>query len=174
MSERPTAEALRHVPLLSGLTEAERAEIAGLAELRSLEAQLPLFREGDPGDALVLVLSGSAQVVKRDPSGKHQVLSVVSAPAVLGEMAVLDAGGKRSASAIAVGAVTMAAIPGPALRSRLTSGNVAALKIAHGLARLLARRLGEVNTRLVQVLQSGKVDAGVAEAQRALGQDTAS
>lgn len=174
MSERPTAEALRHVPLLSGLTEAERAEIAGLAELRSLEAQLPLFREGDPGDALVLVLSGSAQVVKRDPSGKHQVLSVVSAPAVLGEMAVLDAGGKRSASAIAVGAVTMAAIQGPALRSRLTSGNVAALKIAHGLARLLARRLGEVNTRLVQVLQSGKVDAGVAEAQRALGQDTAS
>ena len=174
MSERPTAEALRLVPLLSGLTEAERAEIAGLAELRSLEAQLPLFREGDPGDALVLVLSGSAQVVKRDPSGKHQVLSVVSAPAVLGEMAVLDAGGKRSASAIAVGAVTMAAIPGPALRSRLTSGNVAALKIAHGLARLLARRLGEVNTRLVQVLQSGKVDAGVAEAQRALGQDTAS
>ncbi|HTS82272.1 MAG TPA: cyclic nucleotide-binding domain-containing protein [Myxococcaceae bacterium] len=174
MSERPTAEALRLVPLLSGLTEAERAEIAGLAELRSLEAQLPLFREGDPGDALVLVLSGSAQVVKRDPSGKHQVLSVVSAPAVLGEMAVLDAGGKRSASAIAVGAVTMAAIQGPALRSRLTSGNVAALKIAHGLARLLARRLGEVNTRLVQVLQSGKVDAGVAEAQRALGQDTAS
>ncbi len=31
MSERPTAEALRAVPLLSGLTEAERAEIAGLA-----------------------------------------------------------------------------------------------------------------------------------------------
>ena len=32
MSERPTAEALRAVPLLSGLTEAERAEVAGLAE----------------------------------------------------------------------------------------------------------------------------------------------
>jgi CRP-like cAMP-binding protein len=174
MSERPTAEALRQIPLLSGLTEAERAEIAGLAELKSLEAQLPLFREGDPGDALVLLLSGSAQVVKRDPAGKHQILSVVSAPAVLGEMAVLDAGGKRSASAIAVGAVTMAAVPGPALRSRLSGGNVAALKIAHGLARILARRLGEVNTRLVQVLQSGKADAGVVEAQRALGQDTAS
>jgi CRP-like cAMP-binding protein len=174
MSERPTAEALRQVPLLSGLTEAERAEIAGLAELKSLEAQLPLFREGDPGDALVFLLSGSAQVVKRDPAGKHQVLSVVSAPAVLGEMAVLDAGGKRSASAIAVGVVTMAAVPGPALRSRLSTGNVAALKIAHGLARILARRLGEVNTRLVQVLQSGKADAGVVEAQRALGQDTAS
>ncbi|HET9157746.1 MAG TPA: cyclic nucleotide-binding domain-containing protein, partial [Myxococcaceae bacterium] len=74
MSERPTAEALRTVPLLSGLTEAERAEVAGLAELRSLEAQLPLFREGDAGDALVLVLSGSVQVVKKDPAGKHQVL----------------------------------------------------------------------------------------------------
>jgi len=172
MSERPTAEALRAVPLLSGLTEAERAEIAGLAELRSLEAQLPLFREGDAGDALVLVLSGSVQVVKKDPAGKHQVLSVVSAPAVLGEMAVLEAGGKRSASAIAVGPVTIAVIPGPALRQRLGGGNVATLKIAHGLAKLLARRLGEANTRLVQVLQSGKPDESVAEAQRALEQDT--
>jgi len=174
MSERPTAEALRQVPLLSGLTEEERSEIASLAELRSLEAQLPLFREGDAGDALVFVLSGSAQVVKKDPAGKHQVLSVVSAPAVLGEMAVLDAGGKRSASAIAVGAVTLAVVPGPALRSRLAGGNVAALKIAHGLARILARRLGEANTRLVQVLQQGQPDPSVAEAQRALGQDTAS
>ena len=115
MIERPTAEALRHVPLLSGLTPAELAEVAGLAELKTLETQLPLFREGDAGDALVFVLSGSAQVVKKDPAGKHQVLSVVSAPAVLGEMAVLEAGGKRSASAIAVGAVTLAVIPGPAL-----------------------------------------------------------
>ena len=56
----------------------------------------------------------------------------------------------------------------------MSSGNVAALKIAHGLARILARRLGEVNARLVQVLQSGKADAGVAEAQQALGHDTAS
>jgi CRP-like cAMP-binding protein len=173
MSERPTGEALRAVPLLSGLTEAERGEIAGLAALRSLEAQLPLFREGDAGDALVLVLSGSVQVVKRDPAGKHQVLSVVSAPAVLGEMAVLEVGGKRSASAIAVGPVTFAVIPGPALRQRLANGNVATLKIAHGLARLLARRLGEANTRLVQVLQSGKPDESVAEAQRALEPDIA-
>lgn len=174
MSERPAAEALRHVPLLSGLGEAELAEVAGLAELRTLEAQLPLFREGDAGDALVFLLSGSAQVVKKDPGGKHQVLSVVSAPAVLGEMAVLEAGGKRSASAIAVGQATLAVLPGPALRARLSAGNVAALKIAHGLARLLARRLAEVDTRLVQVLQSGKADAGVAEAQQALGHDTAS
>ncbi len=173
MSERPTAEAIRQIPLLSGLTEAERAEVAGLAEVKTLEAQLPLFREGDAGDALVFLLAGSAQVVKRDPGGRHQILSVVSAPAVLGEMAVLEAGGKRSASAIAVGPVTFATVPGPVLRSRLSSGNVAALKIAHGLAKLLARRLGEVNTRLVQVLQSGKADAGVAEAQQALGHDTA-
>ena len=174
MSERPTAEALRAVPLLSGLTEAERTEVATLAELRSLEAQLPLFREGDAGDALVLVLTGSVQVVKKDPLGKHQVLSVVSAPAVLGEMAVLEAGGKRSASAIAVGPVTFAVFAGPPLRQRLASGNVATLKIAHGLARLLARRLGEANTRLVQVLQSGKPDESVAEAQRALEQDASS
>ena len=157
---------------ITGGSEAERGEIAGLAKLRSLEAQLPLFREGDAGDALVIVLSGSVQVVKKDPVGKHQVLSVVSAPAVLGEMAVLETGGKRSASPIAVGPVSFALLPGPGLRQRLASGNVATLTIAHGLARLLARRLGEANTRPVQVLQSGKPDESVAEAQRALEHDT--
>jgi hypothetical protein len=60
----------------------------------------------------------------------------------------------------------------PGQSQRLASGNVATLKIAHGLARLLARRLGEANTRLVQVLQSGKPDESVAEAQRALEHDT--
>ena len=73
-----------------------------------------------------------------------------------------------------MGAVTFAVVPGPALRQRLSRGNVAALRIAHGLAKLMARRLAEVNIRLVQVLQSGTPDPSVAEAQRALGQDTAS
>src|SRR5262249_41584515 len=89
MSERPTPEALRPVPLLASLSQGELRAFAGRAELKRVEAQCPLFREGEPADPLLLVLSGSAEVVKKDPAGKHQVLAVLSAPAVLGEMTVL-------------------------------------------------------------------------------------
>lgn len=61
------------------------------------------------------MLSGSAEVVKKDPGGKHQVLAVLSAPAVLGEMTVLEAGARRSAPALALSPLEAASVPGAEL-----------------------------------------------------------
>jgi CRP/FNR family transcriptional regulator, cyclic AMP receptor protein len=168
MPDRPTPEALRRVPLLSALTDAELAALAAAAVLQEVEAQQPLFREGDPGDGLLLLLSGSTEVVKRDPTGKHQILAVLSAPAVLGEMAVLEPGGKRTASALAVTPVELAFLSGAELRARVAGGEPAALKLAAGIARVLARRLNDVNARLVQLLTAAPHIEQLAEFQRAL------
>src|SRR5262249_21315709 len=119
MSEQPTADALRAVPLLSGLTEAERAEVAGLAEVKSLEAQLPLCGGGGGGEALTSVRWGSAGVVRRAPSGKHGVLGVVSAPAIGGERAVRGGGGRRGAWATGGAPFPFPIVRGPPLRQRL-------------------------------------------------------
>ena len=53
-----------------------------------------------------------------DPTGKHQVPRGLGAPAVLGEMAVLEPGGKRTASALAVTPVELAFLSGAELRPR--------------------------------------------------------
>ena len=156
MPDRPTPEALRRVALLSSLTDAELAALAATAVRQEVAAQQPLFREGDPGDGLLLLLSGSAEVVKRDPTGKHQVL------------AVLEPGGKRTASALAVNPVELAVLPGSELRSKVSAGESGALKLAAGIARLLARRLNDVNARLVQLLTAAPHIEQLAEFQRVL------
>ena len=164
---------LRKHPIFNDLDSEALDQLCRYAKHTVLKRGTTLFAKDDPGNSLYVVISGSVKISVSSPDGRNAILNLVGRGEVFGEMAVLEAGGKRSASAISVGPVSFAVLPGPGLRQRLASGNVATLKIAHGLARLLARRLGEANTRLVQVLQSGKPDESVAEAQRALGQDTA-
>ena len=168
MPDRPTPEALRRVALLSSLSDAELSALAASAVTQEVAAQQPLFREGDPGDGLLLLLSGSAEVVKRDPTGKHQILAVLTAPAVLGEMAALEPGGKRTASALAVTPVELAMVSGAELRSKVAAGETGALKLAAGIARILARRLNDVNARLVQLLTAAPHIEQLVEFQRVL------
>ena len=61
-----------------------------------------LFREGEPGDCAYVLLSGSIEILKRGGHGDVQ-LAVLEPGDVFGEMALLDPGGLRSASARAVG-----------------------------------------------------------------------
>ncbi len=74
--------------------------------LRSLEHELErvrlmagqtLFRRGDPGDALYVVLSGSLQVLLDRPDGEEQVLALLVTGDCLGEMAIMT-GQPRSAT----------------------------------------------------------------------------
>lgn len=68
-----------------------------------------LFEEGDPGDAVCLVLSGDIEVLIR-VGGREQILGHFVEGEFVGEMAVLDGGG-RSACARAHGPVTVGKIP---------------------------------------------------------------
>lgn len=56
-----------------------------------------LFRKGDPGDALYLVVSGSLEVLAEDSDGTERVIAHVRRGEPIGEMALL-AGDRRGAS----------------------------------------------------------------------------
>ena len=60
-----------------------------------------LFHEGDPGDHLLVLLSGRAKVVLQSDRGQEVILSVVESPDVLGHVALLD-GAPRSATVMAL------------------------------------------------------------------------
>src|SRR3712207_720006 len=82
-------EFLRQLPLFAGLPEADLDWLYRMAEPVSFEAGQYVMEEGDPGDALYVVLDGEVQVTKR--SGTHDVvLAVRGAGEVLGEMALLE------------------------------------------------------------------------------------
>jgi CRP-like cAMP-binding protein len=88
--------------LLFGALDPEaRAELAGRAHTRSLEAGEPIFHVGDPGHSMMLILTGSVRVSVPGPKGKAVILADLSAGDLLGEVALLD-GKERSADASAL------------------------------------------------------------------------
>ena len=79
--------------------EALRALAAG-ASTRAMQTGEVLFRRGDQGSSMMVVLIGHIRIVLPSPDGREQVLRVLQAGDVLGEMALLD-GGTRTADAVA-------------------------------------------------------------------------
>ena len=84
------AAALKAMDLCRALSAAELDAIAAIVETRNVAAGTDLFREGDPGDGLFLVIAGEINVTKRAPSGEHS-LARLGPGGVLGEMSLVTA-----------------------------------------------------------------------------------
>ncbi len=82
--------ALGKLPLLEFLPPAVRAQVARRFVRATYTFGAVIVREGDPADALYLLLSGRARVVKRGDSGEELPLNVLRAGDAFGEMALLE------------------------------------------------------------------------------------
>jgi CRP-like cAMP-binding protein len=95
---------LKGIDLFAALAGEELADIAKIAELVEKDAGETILVEGEHGDALFFILEGRVAVKKGE-----RLLAELGERDVLGEMALLDPG-PRSASAVALGDVTMLSI----------------------------------------------------------------
>ena len=84
------------------------------AEVR-VEQGTVLWREGDPGDSVDLLLEGTLEVVQKLPDGEEIVLRIVEAGGVVGELAGAD-GRERSATVRALTSCRLLKIPAPDFR----------------------------------------------------------
>lgn len=102
--KRELADILADVKLFSHCTSRQRRAIARHAQIANLPEGVDLIKEGEPGDALFVILEGEAVVyqggteVSRSTTGGY-----------FGEMAILD-GAPRSATVVAVTDVKVAVI----------------------------------------------------------------
>ncbi len=90
------AARLEAIELFADLTPAERQMLARLVDEVFVEPGEELMHEGDYGYELVCVEDGAAEV-RQDGA----VINTVGAGDTVGELALLDAGGTRTASVIA-------------------------------------------------------------------------
>jgi CRP-like cAMP-binding protein len=102
--KRELAELLTEVGLFSRCTKRERQTIARHAQAAELPAGTDLVREGEPGDALFLILEGEA-VIQRD----GDEVGRVGPGSHFGELAILD-GAPRSATVVAATDVKVAVL----------------------------------------------------------------
>jgi len=101
---RELAEVLTGVGLFSRCTRRERQTIARHAQPAELPAGVPLVKEGEPGDALFVILEGEASV----QHGGEEIARV-GPGSYFGELAILD-GEPRSATVVAATDVRVAVL----------------------------------------------------------------
>ena len=93
---------LRRVPLFAELSEEDLSSIADAAEPVEVVAGEVLAGEGEPGDALFVIVSGELQVVKRSRTTDVPI-ALLGPGEIVGEMAIFEAQ-PRMASVRAVSA----------------------------------------------------------------------
>ncbi len=140
---------LQGIPVCKDLSAAETKQLVAIADESAAKKAEVLFKEGDGGDALLVVLEGQVEVTKRGA-----VLAKLDAGSVLGEMSLLD-GDTRSATATALTDVKFLKISNARFQKLLAADNVAALKIVANLAQVMSRRLALINEKLVDSLGTG-------------------
>jgi CRP-like cAMP-binding protein len=135
---------LNAIPLFASLTSGELDSLFDVSDVRALAAAEVLFTEGDPADALWVVLRGDVEVSKATV-----VLAEVGPGAALGELSLFLSRSKRSATARALCPASALRIPANALRKLTAASDLAALKLVNNLAHQMAERLSALNERLL-------------------------
>jgi CRP/FNR family transcriptional regulator, cyclic AMP receptor protein len=131
---------LRRTPLFSGLDdEAADSLRSQLSETRLRRGET-LFREGDSGDRLYVVLEGKIKLGRSSPDGRENLMAVLGPGQMFGELSLFDPG-PRSLTATAVTDVTMKTLAHDELTGWLTGYP----DVARGLLGQLAARLRRTN-----------------------------
>jgi CRP/FNR family cyclic AMP-dependent transcriptional regulator len=91
---------LSRTALFKQMRQADLATLAAQTRDRTMRAGEVLFRCGDPGTTMLIILVGEVRIVLPSSDGREQVIRVLKAGDVLGELALLD-GGSRTADAVA-------------------------------------------------------------------------
>lgn len=157
---------LHDSPLLEDFTLAE-ADIVGAAMLgaRATAGQV-LVAEGEVGDWMLVVLSGTVDVTRRVGAdlGETVRLAVIRAGATVGEMSMLD-GEPRYASCTAIDAVEFAVLTRQAVARLIHEHPAVGAKLLVKITQLLAQRLRNTTQQLTRLLdrQSGRGDDPGAE-----------
>ncbi len=136
---------IRQVPMLAGLDAEDLEELAAIVEERRLDAGKDLFREGDVGDAVYLIVKGSVRVLVGGGDRPERTLSELGPGQCLGEMAVLDAS-PRSATVRAIERTRALRVPGEGFKRVMSERPEMSAAI---VAELVRRMRGMMQQQLV-------------------------
>jgi CRP-like cAMP-binding protein len=106
-----------------------------------------VFREGEPGNRLFLIVEGDVRISRTIPGSGEEALAVLKPGALFGEMSVFDRS-ERSTDAISNGGTTCLTISRSDFELLLDFNRELAHKVLWSSVRLLSTRLRSTNDSL--------------------------
>ena len=144
MDASTAAMLLGRVEPFRGLDERARLTVVEHAGRRVVDKGQMVFWQDDPGEAMFVLLEGSVKLVVCSRDGELIELHRHDAPAVFGELAMLD-GGPRTASAEAVERSTLLVVTRPELLRLLRNEDQVAEALLRTLGAMVRRTTRQIS-----------------------------
>lgn len=143
MTPAELAALLPERSLFAGCTPAELEDLLAVGSVVNVQPNETILRQGDDGDALILLLEGVVRVSMVTSNGREIILDYAEPGAVLGEIALLD-GEPRTASIISLWKGRVLRLSRAAFEGFIERHPKMALKVM----RDMARRLRQTDTTI--------------------------
>jgi CRP-like cAMP-binding protein len=148
MSDRKTTIGLlKNVAIFKNLEESELGEVADVCRIEEFVSGEYIFREGEHGNRLYLIVEGDVRISRDVPGSGEEALAILKPGALFGEMAVFDRS-ERSTHAISNGGTKVLTITRPDFEMLLDFNRELAYKVLWSVTRLLSGRLRQTNDSL--------------------------
>ena len=155
MSTKPSGELLRTIEIFRDQDAATLDVIASQMSLREYPVGEMVFREGDPGDELFIVVKGRVEIFVSDQEGKDVILAEVGEGSCFGEMSIIDQSPRSAACRVLEDAVFLAF---HAERFRAISHTMpeCAVKVMNRMLSTIVERLMKTGAFVSQMVQWGE------------------
>lgn len=165
--ENPLVRVLRDIPLFRELGRRELREVAQTLEVATFAIGDRVFKQGEDGRGMFIVLSGGVDIFQVDEEdGRRLHLSRSESGAFFGETALLD-DAPRTASAIVFDEAELALFSRYALLNLAENRPHLGVKIAMQLSQIIAERLRRTN----RGLRSARDEVDAAQKAKEEGQE---
>jgi len=155
MAQKNDEEVIRRAPLFTALDDASAATLRDSMTQVKVSKGQTLFKEGDAGDRLFVVVEGKLKLGTASGDGRENLLSILGPGDMFGELSLFDPG-PRTATATAVTDARVLALANDQVIGWVTAHPQVSLQLLKRLARRL-RRTNEVLADLVFADVPGRV-----------------
>ena len=143
--------ALRRIKILADLKDAQLAHLADFLEYKQIVHHTEVARQGEPGDAMYLVLSGELRA-RTIIGGKETILMTFGPGEFFGEMSLFDQG-PRSADIVANQDSAVLRLSAASFERLIREMPSLAAPFLQATSRTLSSRIRADNKRLSRVMQ---------------------
>jgi CRP-like cAMP-binding protein len=161
MAQKNDEEVIRRAPLFTALDDAAAATLRESMTQVKVSKGHTLFKEGDAGDRLFVVVEGKLKLGTSSGDGRENLLSILGPGDMFGELSLFDPG-PRTATATAVTDSRVLALANDQVIGWVTAHPQVSLQLLKRLARRL-RRTNEVLADLVFADVPGRVAKAIME-----------